>query len=202
MSKQFHETHWSCKATTVSSVLAVGIEDAKAQCNYLDSDRDDWFAREIRAAAMLLEEQTLRSFITKTYTMKLDGFPCDGIQLRRCPAVSVASITYYDTAGVLQTLSTDIYTVDVNGEPGRIGRKFGQVWPVALWQIASVIVTFDGGYGATSATVPDLARNAILLMVAHKWMNREAVQAQPSNTVELGWNYAVDSLRWSDGAVG
>lgn len=70
------------------------------------------------------------------------------------PLSAVTSITYYDTAGDLQTLSSDVYKLDTyNPVLGRIALKYGQSWPSVYDEINSVIVNYTSGY-ANPAAIP------------------------------------------------
>lgn len=136
------------------------------------------FITSARQAAELL---TRRAFITQTWELRLDDFPCADnsseraldIELPRPPLVSVTSITYLDTAGVRQTVDAATYDVDTSSEPGRIRPVWGAYWPVARCAMGSVVVRYVAGYGAASA-VPRRIKDWILMRVWTAWTNRAA----------------------------
>ena len=81
------------------------------------------------------------------------------------------------------------------------GVKSGQSWPgTTLKTAAGVTITFVAGYGATSASVPESIRQAILLLVGHWYENREAtvgvgnMQVLPMGVKALLSDYRV--MRW------
>lgn len=91
--------------------------------------------------------------VDTTFQEVLDWFPCGNyIALSRVPLVSVSSITYVDTAGSTQTLSTDYYSVDL--KRGRIYLTYSSVWPSIRAIANSVTVTYLAGMAAsfTAAT--------------------------------------------------
>ena len=99
-----------------------------------------------------------KCMMATTFDYALDSFPSyfgrgwgdtfgSFIQLPRVPVVSVTSITYTDTNGDSQTLSTDVYSVDI--PRGRCYIKWQQIWPMTRWLPNSVIVRFVAGMAAT-----------------------------------------------------
>lgn len=100
----------------------------------------------------------------------------------------------------LETVSTDVYFVDTTSLPGRVGLAYGQDWPTdATAGIGAVQVNYVAGYGAASA-VPQTIKHAMLLLIGHWYVNREAVGPSMSAAP-----MAVDSLlasEWSGELVG
>lgn len=108
--------------------------------------------------------------------------------LPRSPSATVAAggayayalprIRYYDTSGALQTLvdGTDFLT-DLDSNPPTIHRPAGgSSWPATdPTRAKSVEVDFVAGYGATAASVPALLVQAVQMLTAHYYTNREAV---------------------------
>jgi uncharacterized phiE125 gp8 family phage protein len=83
----------------------------------------------------------------------------------------VVSVKYIDTFGVEQTLvqNTD-YVVDTYGIVGHVRPAYGVGWPTARDDFNTVKIRYTCGYGPAATDVPDLIREAIILMVGH-WMN-------------------------------
>lgn len=117
-----------------------------------------------RAAA---EHLTGRALMPQTWRRTLDGFRC-GIELERSPLTAVTSVQYLDELGVWQTVGTDVYTVDVASEPGRLALKFGQVWPLPVMQIASVRIEYTAGY-ANAGAVPEAIKHWMLMRIRGLW---------------------------------
>jgi len=112
------------------------------------------------------ETFTHRAFITQTWDDKRDGFPCEDnfLELPLAPLISLTSVTYVDPAGVTQTLSASLYTVDApvgpKARPGRVVLAYGQVWPSTRDVVNAVVVRFVAGYGAAAA-VPSLIKTCL-----------------------------------------
>lgn len=190
-----HE-HYRLRRVTDAAVEPVSVAEAKQQANYEDDDQDQNFAVFVKAAREMYERDTQRALLTQSWQLSLDCFPDDVIELRRCPVSAVTSITYLDDAGASQTLSTDIYQVDVHNEPARITRKYNKTWPSTYPQAGAVTVSFTVGYGSTVESVPATAKMAIRLLAAHWFNNREAV-GNFGDIAMLSYGSLVDSLRWS-----
>ncbi|MDO9125489.1 MAG: head-tail connector protein, partial [Parvibaculum sp.] len=65
-------------------------------------------------------------------------------------------------------------------EPPRVAAKRGQAWPMPATRLAGIAVDFTAGYGAAAA-VPAPLKQAVLLLAAHWFENREPL----GNGVEL-----------------
>lgn len=145
-----------------------------------------WIDSHIIAARQRAELLTGRQLVTATWELNLDAFPTGSraILLPRMPLQSVTSVTYYDTAGVLQTLATSVYKVLTYREPAEIALKYGQVWPVAQYEPESVIVRYVSGYGAAAA-VPDLVKAALYIMLDDWFNNRHGEEETPQAAVNL-----------------
>src|SRR6185369_1494353 len=162
--------------TVAPTAEPVSRAEAKAHVRQDSTADDDQLDGLIKAARHYCERWTGRAFVTSTWALTLDCLPCggDALRLPKSPAIAVSSITYTDTAGATQTLSSTLYQVDVTTEPARIIPAYGQVWPTTRSQLGAVTVTFTAGYGAASA-VPQPIKQAMLLLIGSWYENREAV---------------------------
>lgn len=159
----------------------VDLDMAKLHCRIESGDDDAKLTRLIKVARQRLDGRDGvlgRALITQTWTLKLDRF-CDRIELPLPPLQSVQSITYIDPLGAMQTLDAELYqVVGVGGfAEGAVLPSFGASWPDVRCQPEAVSITFVAGYGGAD-DVPEPIREAILEMVAHWHMNREATGAQ------------------------
>mgnify|MGYP000358402268 CR=1 FL=1 len=165
---------------TPAAEPAVSIADAKRHLRYFASDNDAFIGSLILAATLHLEGRNGilgRALVTQTWEMRLDEFGCapgGRIELPMPPLQSVAWVKYIDDAGIERTVPEDDYTVDAQHIIGRIRPRYGKVWPVTLPDENVVRIRFTSGYGAADA-VPQPLKQAILLLVGHWWINREAV---------------------------
>jgi uncharacterized phiE125 gp8 family phage protein len=166
------------KRTVGPTSEPVTLTEAKAHMRVDISDDDTLISSLIQAAREYIEDATHRALITQTWRLSMDQWPCsDEILLPRPPLASVSSITYTNNANATTTLSSSVYSVDTDSEPGRVKLVYGEDWPSDTLATTSPIkVTYVAGYGAASA-VPQQFKQAILMLVAHWYENRETSMA-------------------------
>ena len=157
------------------------LEEAKAHCliGSAITDQDALLEAFIPGVRERAEQATGRAMLIQTWDLVLDGFPREPyIELPKPPLVSVTSITYRDTGGVLRTWASTNYLVEAPAGPrcarGRISLPFAAIWPITLPQAGSVTARFVCGYG-DAGDVPALLKVAMLLDVGTWYLNRESV---------------------------
>ncbi len=109
------------------------------------------------------------------------------------PLVSVTSVNYWDFNGVFQTVNPSTYNISL-GIPGRIQPQYSLVWPISRPTIDSVQVSFVCGQGSAELNVSPNVQAAIKMLLAHWYLNREAVAQGSYATVPM----AVDALLTPD----
>lgn len=188
---------YSLNITTPAAAEPLTAAEAKLHCRVDSSVEDDLFDVYIESARRMVEAYTSRSLITKTYTMKIDTFPEGNgdICLPRTPLGSVLSITYVDVNGSTQTLSTDYYDVLSDSVSASVVLKPIKQWPETQFEKRhAVTVTFTAGYGATSASAPQSARSAMLLIVGNLYENREGSTEKAMATLPMGVTTLLDTI--------
>ncbi|MFN8493838.1 MAG: head-tail connector protein [Caldilineaceae bacterium] len=207
------------KLVTPPAGEPVSLDEAKRHLR-IDIDDDDLLIGGlITAAREVCELQSRRALLTQAYDLVLEAWPGDDrlyqrtqmhpyqlrtslqlwprpvlpIKLPRPPLQTVSSVTYTDYAGITNSLATTDYIVDADSEPGRVLPAYNKMWPSAVLQPGPAIrVRFTCGYGAASA-VPQIYKQALLLLVGHFYENREEVVVSGNvNMVQLPM--AVESL--------
>jgi uncharacterized phiE125 gp8 family phage protein len=188
------------KLKTAPSVEPISSTEAKLHLK-IDSDTTDdtLIAALITAARESCENYCGRAFINQTWEATFDAFPDDGdysLPLLPSPLSSITSITYKDTAGVTQTVSSSVYEADTYAVPGKACLKYSQSWPSAMEIQNSVLVTYVCGYGSAASSVPAPIKAAILMLVGHLYEHRESVAVGVS-VVEMpqGVSYLLDPYR-------
>ena len=106
------------------------------------------------------------------------------------PLISVASVTYVDTASATITLSasTDYIVKSYNGM-GRIILRDTAEWPSDLHSGGEGVITvvYTAGYGASAAVIPEALKHAILLQIASLYEFRASmspVQISVNSTIK------------------
>lgn len=180
--------HVTTSGTTVDKIAfaATFVAETFGTISFVNTGGDSELINSlISAARQYCEMFSNRAYITQTITGKLDRF-YSPIILPRPNLQSVTSITYIDTAGDEQTLSTDIYDVDTTSTPGEITLAYNQSWPTHRSQHHAVTIVFVTGYGGAAADVPSDVIAAIKLMVGHLYENREATSGFNVNEIPMG----------------
>lgn len=156
---------------TAPTVDAVTIEQAKKQCEIAESDtaHDTHLYQLIDAARQQLEEDCDMCICSQTWRVFADDMD-DGMQLQKGPIQSITSIKYYDSSNAQQTLSTSVYGFDVANRMIRL--KYDQVWPSFTNRWDAWEVTYLCGF----ATVPPLAKQAMLMLIETYFLEREVMR--------------------------
>lgn len=170
--------------------LPVSLDTVKMHLRVDFSHEDSLITDLIQTARDHVETVLGRSLINQQWTAQRECFPsCSNrLELPVAPLQSVQSVTYYDSAGVSQTLNSSKYSVIKDDTtPGWIELVPNETWPATQYRSDAVTVTFTAGYGATVSTVPAAARNAMLLLMGHWYANREATGTTSiPKQIELG----------------
>lgn len=164
---------------TAPTIEPVTLDEAKKQVEVAASigAHDVHLNRLIKTARFAVERDTGRALITQTRDLYLDQWPCglDPIYLPGAPLIAISAITYLDTDGATQTLSSSVYRASIYREPGVVMLAHQQSWPAVRYVIDTIKVRYTCGYGSTAATVPEPLKHAMLLLIGHWFENREGV---------------------------
>lgn len=188
---------------TAATVEPVTSTVAKLHCRIDSAADDDLISILISAARDHVERFTRRTLVNTTYRLRFDYFPTGPIRLPRSPvsAISIGGayayalprVRYYNSAGALTTMvvDTDYELTMLDDNPPQISLLPLGIWPIAqLDKKGAVEVDFVAGYGATAADVPAMLRQAMLMLIAHWYEHRLAVDAGAGTEVPL----AVDTI--------
>lgn len=166
---------------TAPQVEPITLAEAKQHLRATGAD-DALIVRLIAAARRHVEAHTRRRLITQRWRIYFDSFGecryfgAAGLGLvlpDMTPAVSIESVKYIDSAGVLQTLAPAVYQL-IPGLPPRLVTAYDQSWPDLRGDREGVRVEVNVGYGAAGSSVPDDILAAQLLLIGHLYENREA----------------------------
>ena len=191
--------------TTAATTLALTLNEAKAQLNVTSTADDTLITNHIKAATKMLEDRCGRCFVTQTRTLKLHSFEdtryaCDGyIRPPRSPLKSVSSISYVAYDGTTTTMPSSDYSVSTGDQPGVVTPAYGAVFPSVRPQLNPVTITYVAGHSTVSSGVPFNVKQAVGMVVAHFYRNREAVL---TGTISKDIEYGVDALLYSEDMAG
>jgi uncharacterized phiE125 gp8 family phage protein len=167
---------WALQRTVDPTFEPVTIDEVRDH-GKMDPDvpGDDAYLQSLIVGAReAMEEQLSKALLTQTWVLYLTRFPCWEIRLPRPPLVSVSSVAYLDVNGAAQTVSPSLYTVDTHAQPAaRIVPVYGLFWPPTRPVPNAVTITYIAGVASRGA-IPQMIRQALLMLVASLYVNREA----------------------------
>lgn len=177
---------------TPATVFPVTLAEAKAQCGVTHTDTDTLLGGYIKAATGYVEQHLSASVASQVWTLTLDAFT-DYIELPRGPVISVDAFEYIDSVGAPQTVDSGLYTVDLVSRAPWIVRNSSSSWPTPMDGINMITVTYTAGM----EVVPEDLKHAILLLIGHWHMTREAVNVGNIVTeVPLAVDALLQPYRW------
>lgn len=142
----------------------VTVAEVKEAARADGTDLDSQIALLIPAFRRQAEHLQGRRLITQTVELVLDAFPPDAdIDLLLPDVQSIASVTYYDPAGVLQTMSPAAYALDADSTPCWLLAV--SQWPATKQLANAVRIRYVVGYGPAVSSVPDNTRLWIIAQV-------------------------------------
>jgi uncharacterized phiE125 gp8 family phage protein len=157
---------------TPPAAVPISLHEAKAYLNYFEPDQDAVIAGLIRSAVDYVEGHSGLRLVTQTWAWStvLPCFWSGYLRLPLGPVQSVVSISYTDTAGDQQVLSPATYSL----KGDRVILAPEAQWPSVWRGPDSGTVQFVVGYGPDHNSTPHDIRQAICMLVAYWFAQREA----------------------------
>ena len=201
------------QVTTEPASEPVSTADAKAHLRIPASatSEDSYIGALVTAARLYVEEYTERKLITQTVTEYRDALPGDVdaslpqqgrvsdyqasgakyLELRATPVQSVTSVTTYADDDSATVWASSNYRLSPGGQRWRIAPTGSAAWPTYTRNTDGIVIVYVAGYGDAGSDVPAPIVEAIKMLVAHWYENREAeVTGTISTEVKIG----VDAL--------
>lgn len=170
------------RANTGPADLVTDAE-AKLQARVDGTDEDDAIAIYISSATSLIdgpESMTGRCFGSQTWDYISPCLPRSFV-IPVPGAVSVSSVSYYDADDTEQSLAVDTYYRVIPVDSGLLLElKDGASLPVTHRRIDAATFTVSAG-----GTVPDDIKHAALMLIAHWYNSREAVDTSAASIADL-----------------
>lgn len=163
---------------TAPAAEPVSLADAKLHLRVETAYTADdaYITALITLAREYVELVTNRKLITQTWKYYPEGWPCrDYLSIPYGMLQSITSITYYNTDGSSATMSSSDYIVESATDPGRVVLAYGESWPSeTLYPSNPIHIQFVCGYGLAGSSVPTPIIQAIKIMVADMYEQRES----------------------------
>lgn len=169
----------------------VSMELAKQHCRIAltSEDEDLALAQYIRAAREWVEKYTGHVLVRRSFSQHFDCF-ATFLELWRRPIASVEEVGYSDSDGAAQVYAD--FVLKANRHPARIWPALNGAWPSILSR-DGVIVTYVAGYD--EGETPEVLCQAILMLVAHWYNQREAATDLNFSEVPFGVKTLCDQYR-------
>jgi uncharacterized phiE125 gp8 family phage protein len=158
----------------------------------------------ITTARRACEEELEMSLVAKTLEIAVPTFAdcslrsISGIELPWGPVRSIVSVNYVSTAGVDTVLAADQYRFSTYDTTAVLWPAYGASWPTARNDLDSVRVRYTAGYPVADSppqTVPEPIRQAMHLLIAHWFANRDAVDVDTLAELPQGVCYLLGKYR-------
>ena len=192
------------KVVTAWTTSAVPTSTQKSFMRVDFSDDDTLIGELVKASQNVIETYLNRAITTQTLELYLDRLPfysdinypegtftapdmeynSNFIVLPKPPVASVTHVKYFDDSDTEYTYASSNYYVDTISDQARIVLRQGKSWPTVTQtrNANAYVVKYVAGYGGAS-DVPEPIVQAIKLLTAHLYENREAVTSLGVNAI-------------------
>ncbi len=187
---------------TPPAIEPVSEAEARAHLRLTSEDELGLLFGHIRAARHMVESWTGRALISQSWRWSLDGWPgnvsqewWDGVQqgamsagaaryieVPKAPLQSVSAVNLFNDADQGVVWAAANYFVDNASAPGRLVLRNAASIPVPLRAASGLQIDFTCGYGAGPGDVPAPLRQAVLMLCAHYFENREVMKGADGGT--------------------
>lgn len=169
------------------------------ECLKLDTDdtsEDPAILAYLTAAREYCEGFQNRAYITQTWELSFDYWPCYLVELPKGRLQYVDLVSYKDSTGVATELAeTTDFVYSTRGIYGRLTPAYGKRWPsFTPFPLDAVTIAFTCGYGDSASDVPEKVKLAMKLLVGHWYENREAALTTGQSKVSSEIEFSVRSL--------
>lgn len=172
----------------------ITLEEAKSHLRVTHDDEDAIIRIYLVSARRWVEEYLHRALIDQVWEITLDDFPLE-ITLPLGRISAVASIKYFDSSGIEQTLrgptsgspaGTDYQEDLTSDEQARISPPITSDWPQAqAHRLAAVTVQFTAGYGTKGSDLPASLLTGLLYRLTDLYEFRGATDGAGTASAKL-----------------
>lgn len=163
------------KSITVAAatVEPLQLSEVKKHLEIADADtaHDTQLQGMIQEAREQVEHDCQVVLVNRTVTEKFNWSGDEEYwQLYYRPVSSVTSITYYDSTNTQQTFSASLYSLDADRR--RVWLGSNAAWPTTYDRWDAITVTYVAGFGANGGSVPQMYKQAMLLLIGYYFEER------------------------------
>jgi uncharacterized phiE125 gp8 family phage protein len=161
---------------TAPTETPITSEEAVLHLRIDTDDEDSLVDGLIDAAVAYLDGWTGRlgkCLVTQTWKQQYDLF-AQRMRLPLDPVQSIASVKYQDINNATQTISSSNYQLLIDERGPYVEFNYNYTLPITYAQEPPIVIQFVVGYGSADQ-VPNALKQAMLLLIANWYKNREAV---------------------------
>jgi len=175
---------------TAPGVEPITLTEAKAHMRIDHTAEDDTITEMIGAARQALEDTSDLALIDQTWRVQLDAWPdraASGIvELPKRPAQSITAVRVTSMDGTQATLPTMAYELISAGGLARLVKTPTAIWPSPGRIAGGIEIDYVAGYGDAASYVPRALRQALLMVIAHVYENRELLSRDSGTALPRG----------------
>lgn len=161
--------------TSAPASEPVTVEEVKAHLRVDGAAEDVLIGSLILTSRLHIEAALALALIDQSWTLQLDRWPRGGeVEIPMSPLNAITSVRVKGADGNWITLPQTSYLVDLASKPPRL------VWnsttrPDPGVPAMGIEIAFEAGFGPNPAHVPAPIKHALLLLIAHWYEHREAI---------------------------
>lgn len=180
------------RRTIPAASFPVSLSEAKAQCRVEAAwtEEDALLNGIIAAATQAIGEYTGRVLAEETWACSMPTIVGD-FTLPLRPVASITSITYYDSADVVQSVPVTDFYLFSDADRATLRPKAGVSWPTGGRREDAITITFVVGGGSVEPAL----KTAIKLMVEHLYDKRGAMTQNSDVEMPFGITSLVNLFR-------
>lgn len=181
---------------TGPATASLTLAEVKAQLRIDSDDEDTLLTNLIHTAEAHVDGlgDLGRAMITQTWAQYENQAP-GWVRLHMTPVQSLTSVEYYDSDGTLQTATVSDFELWRDGDHMICKPKDGKQWPGADTRPDAIKITYVSGFGDASSDIPESIRQAMLMLIAHLYENREAVTEAKLMSTPMGYDMLMNNQR-------
>lgn len=158
------------------AIEPVSLAETKSWLREDGGDEDQLIQALTVSARMTLEAYTRRFFVTQSWRIIFDSWPCgvSALAIPFAPFQSISAVRVYDANNVTQVVAPETYRAPAASQGGRL--VFISAPPAAGRGRDGIEIDFVVGYGASASQTPEPLRRAIMVLAAH-WREKRGDDA-------------------------
>lgn len=159
------------------TVEPVTLAEAKAHLR-VDTNAEDTLIQSLIMASRLHIEAALDlALVTQTWRIRRDTWPASRtLTLPIRPVQAITSFEVHAADGITETFGADAFILDGDANPARLVWRGNGAMPTSGLVANGIEIDLVAGFGDAAEDVPQPIRQALLLLIAHWYENREPVE--------------------------